>query len=187
MAVLDVAGYVLRARRRADLSQRELAERLGVSQPTIARLESPAATATVDRLETILDLGEMRLAVVDGDGHVVDPFPAGAVRDNAGRRFPAHLDLEPPGAQPGNRGMGIRHDRAPVKAWYAGRQVRDALTAAGVDRPVDHPTVTDLATWRAERATRWRAPRMPEPPECTCPDVCFEACCVEECECQCEA
>ena len=116
--MLDVAGYVLRARRRADLSQRDLAERLGVSQSTVARLESSGVT-TVDRLETILDLGGMGLAVVDDEGVPVDPFPDDVVRDNARRRFPAHLDVQPPGPQPGNRGMGIRYDRSPAKAWYA--------------------------------------------------------------------
>ena len=185
--MLDVGGYVLRARRRADLSQRDLAERLGVSQSTVARLESSGET-TVDRLETILALGGMGLAVVDDEGVPVDPFPDDVVRDNARRRFPAHLDVQPPGPQPGNRGMGIRYDRPSAKAWYAKRGVRDALSAAGVERPVEHPTVADLVRWRAERAARWLGRvSVAEPPECRCPDACFEAWCIEECDCRCEA
>ncbi|MET0417539.1 MAG: helix-turn-helix domain-containing protein, partial [Actinoplanes sp.] len=48
-------GSLLRAlRRRADLSQRELAERAGVPQPTLARIESGRAIdpryRTVERL-----------------------------------------------------------------------------------------------------------------------------------------
>jgi transcriptional regulator with XRE-family HTH domain len=42
------------ARRRAGLTQADLAERLGVSQAAVARLESPRANPTVDTLDAAL-------------------------------------------------------------------------------------------------------------------------------------
>lgn len=42
------------ARRKARLTQRELAERAGVAQPTVARIESGAVAPRVDTLNTLL-------------------------------------------------------------------------------------------------------------------------------------
>jgi transcriptional regulator with XRE-family HTH domain len=42
------------ARRKAGYSQRELAERAGVPQPTVARIESGAVTPRVDTLDKLL-------------------------------------------------------------------------------------------------------------------------------------
>jgi transcriptional regulator with XRE-family HTH domain len=42
------------ARRRAGLTQRELAERAGVAQPTVARIESGAVIPRVDTLDHLL-------------------------------------------------------------------------------------------------------------------------------------
>ena len=92
---LDIARYVARVRRIADLSQRELAQRLGVGPATVGRWESGGSMA-VDVLERVLGLAGLRLQVVDESGQVVPPFGSDAVRDNAGRRFPAHLDVVPP-------------------------------------------------------------------------------------------
>lgn len=50
---MDPGNTLRQARRRAGLSQRELAERTGVPQSTVARIESGAAdprTRTLDRL-----------------------------------------------------------------------------------------------------------------------------------------
>ena len=63
-------GQLLReARLRARLTQRQLAERTGFSQPTIARLESGAiqpSFAQVDRLIRACGL-ELRVGLVDAD------------------------------------------------------------------------------------------------------------------------
>jgi transcriptional regulator with XRE-family HTH domain len=49
------AGSILRyARRHAGLSQRQLAERAGVPQPAIARIESNAVSPRIDTLERLL-------------------------------------------------------------------------------------------------------------------------------------
>ena len=46
---MDAGQYVREARRRADLSQRELAARAGVSQPLVARIESGAVDPSFGR------------------------------------------------------------------------------------------------------------------------------------------
>ena len=181
-----VAGYVARARRIADLSQRELAQRLGVGPATVGRWECGGTMAVV-ALTRVLALAGLRLQVVDEQGDVVPPFGSDAVRDNAGRRFPAHLDVVPPDRRPMNRGAGPRYDSAEPQGWYALRSTRDGAEATGTRRPVDHPTVAQLAQRSAAR--RGRRARVLEPlPECGCPDTCFEQpACAAECRCRCES
>lgn len=50
----DAASLLREARRRAGLTQAELARRLGVSQAAVAKLESPRANPTIDTLENAL-------------------------------------------------------------------------------------------------------------------------------------
>jgi predicted transcriptional regulator len=57
-----------RARRRAQLTQRALALRTGISQPTIAKIEAGTASPRVDTLERLLDAcGETTEAVPHPD------------------------------------------------------------------------------------------------------------------------
>jgi transcriptional regulator with XRE-family HTH domain len=53
VAALGVASAVRSARRRAGMSQMELARRVGTSQPSIARLEQGRVSPTVTSLERI--------------------------------------------------------------------------------------------------------------------------------------
>jgi transcriptional regulator with XRE-family HTH domain len=187
----DEAGrFVVRARRLADLSQRDLAVRIGVSASTVSRIESGLTVPSIELFERILALAGLRLAVVDAAGNRVAPAPADAVRDNQGRRFPAHLDVDPPDQVPRERDVWPRYDRLEARAWYRQRTLRDRLTE-GVplrERPVDHPTEDELQLRR--RLMRGRQPRVDAPPcpepVCECPDACFEALCVADCTCQCE-
>ncbi|WP_422737959.1 GNAT family N-acetyltransferase [Micromonospora sp. WMMD729] len=92
-------GRVLRAlRRQADLSQRQLAERSGVPQPTLARIESGRALdprfRTVERLVRAAG-GEVALGRPTGDACEPASVPHDDMRDEAGRRYPAHLDVWP--------------------------------------------------------------------------------------------
>lgn len=48
--MIDASSIALAARRRAGLTQRDLAARLGVSQPVVARLERPGSNPTVSTL-----------------------------------------------------------------------------------------------------------------------------------------
>jgi transcriptional regulator with XRE-family HTH domain len=59
----DSASVLKDARRRAGLTQADLARRLGVSQAAVARLESPRANPTVDTLDKALWATGHRLAL----------------------------------------------------------------------------------------------------------------------------
>ncbi|WP_232827222.1 helix-turn-helix domain-containing protein [Jiangella endophytica] len=87
-------GIVRRVRRVADLSQRELAARIGVSHSTISRLETGRLVPSVATLLRILGVAELMLVVTDADGHVIEPMRMwDEVRDGGDKTFPAHLDL----------------------------------------------------------------------------------------------
>lgn len=91
-----IDGYVRRARRRADLSQRALARRAGVSPTTVARVESGSLEPSLKVLRCLLEATGLQLAVMDLDGRLVLPLEVWAeARDGQGRRFPPHLDLIP--------------------------------------------------------------------------------------------
>ncbi|MGW5556008.1 GNAT family N-acetyltransferase [Micromonospora sp. NPDC003944] len=94
-------GLALRAlRRRADLSQRQLAERSGVPQPTLARIESGRAVdprlRTVERLVRAAG-GQLTIGIPAPTSGTADltPVPHDDMRDQGGRRYPAHLDVWP--------------------------------------------------------------------------------------------
>jgi HTH-type transcriptional regulator/antitoxin HipB len=187
----DASAFLPRVRRLADLSQRELADRLDVDQATVARWESGKARLTVANLCAALAVAHLRLAVVDASGREVRPFPPDTVRDNAGRRFPAHLDVTPAHRRPSNRGAGMRFDRAAARGWYALRPTRDSARP-GVPppgRPPDHPTEEDLDRAWAEAMAQLRGAQQPhEVIRCWCPDDCFDLpACTDECTCGCEA
>lgn len=147
-------GLVRRARRAADLSQRDLAARLGVSQSTVARWETGQSSPTLRMVEQMLSLSGLRLGMVDPEGASVAPMREDAARDRAGRRFPAHVDLDalgwwmPPGLHLSvewldahrlavqQRVPRIRYERA---TW------RDTMRRLlGV--PDDHPTWEELVS-----------------------------------------
>ncbi|WP_020145831.1 helix-turn-helix domain-containing protein [Terracoccus sp. 273MFTsu3.1] len=186
----EVARYVVRVRRLADLSQRDLAALVGVSASTIGRYETNVAVPPFRLFEEILTMAGLRLAVVDGDGNEVFPVPVDTVRDNQGRRFPAHLDVAPPDEVPFERWAFPRYDRPEARGWFRHRAARDELAEAAPrrGRPADHPTEPALALRR--RLMRGRQPRVDAPPvadvECDCLDACFEELCTSECPCQCE-
>ena len=106
-----IGRYVVRVRRLADLSQRELATRVGLQSSTVSRIEKGLSAPTVQLFEQILGLAGLRLAVLDEFGHEVLPVPDDLVRDNQGRRFPAHLDVTPPDEIPQERLLFPRYDR----------------------------------------------------------------------------
>jgi transcriptional regulator with XRE-family HTH domain len=92
---LPTDQYVRRVRRVVDASQRELAELAGVSERTIARIESGAVVPSLRVLQRLLAAAGYHLVVVDADHQLVSPMrdlPEGE-RDRQGRRFPAHLDV----------------------------------------------------------------------------------------------
>lgn len=69
---MDAAKTLTAARRRAGLSQRELAERTGVAQPTIARIERGQADPRVSTMTTLLAACGWRVEPIPRRGHGVD-------------------------------------------------------------------------------------------------------------------
>jgi predicted transcriptional regulator len=60
---IDTARLLKYARRRAALTQRELAKRSGVAQPTIARIETGSMVPRVDTFDRLLEACGMGLEV----------------------------------------------------------------------------------------------------------------------------
>jgi HTH-type transcriptional regulator/antitoxin HipB len=81
-----------RIRRTADLSQRELAARIGISKSAVAAAESGRSGIDARALARAAELAGLRLALVDADGRETAGMDGDAVRDQAGRLYPAHLD-----------------------------------------------------------------------------------------------
>ncbi|MFT4210296.1 MAG: helix-turn-helix domain-containing protein [Microbacterium sp.] len=148
-AGLDVSGYVRRARRQADLSQRELATAVGVSQSAISRIEQGGAVE-VTTFAQILATAGLRIAVVDPHGQDTSPMPADVFHDRAGRRMPAHLDVHAPPELPTIR-MLLRSADAGRRVWYHRRRDRDLLRQAAA------PTPEQLTTGVAAAARRRRS------------------------------
>lgn len=187
-----IPGLIRCVRRVADLSQRELAASLGVDQSRVARWESGEATPDVGVLAQVLRLGGYQLRAVDAGGEPARPLRSDAVRDRAGRRYPAHLDVRDTVSYSGEPVLG-----APRRA------VRDRARAAQEKRepggaPVaDHPTrAAVLAARRQRREERCRGVRerlaavtaaAPTREECACLDACLTIPgCVAGCPCACE-
>ena len=85
MAAMDAAAMLSMARRRAGLSQRELARRAGVPQATISRIENAVVSPTVDTLEPLIRACGMELQIGE---RVSDGVDRSLIRE-ALRRSPA--------------------------------------------------------------------------------------------------
>jgi transcriptional regulator with XRE-family HTH domain len=89
--------YLRAARALADLSQRELAEKAGLTQSAVARAEHSPHLAQVGQFARLLETAGLRLLVVDNEGREFAPEGEEAPnrRDRGYRRYPAHLDIRP--------------------------------------------------------------------------------------------
>ena len=61
-------------RKKANLTQAAMAEKLGISQQSYAQIESNLASTSVDRLFTILRLMNVKLQMTDGDPDTLPVF-----------------------------------------------------------------------------------------------------------------
>jgi len=185
----DLPGILRRIRRTADLSQRELAERLGVSKSAVAAAEDGTRGLDARTLASAARLARLRLALVDEEGREVSSMTGDAVRDHAGRRFPAHLDT-----RYGDEDWWHGDERySREQPWYTFDRVRDTRDFwrgrqgtpddHQVPRPGGSPAERRAArqreAWvrREEAAQRRRDEhRGPEPGvwTCTCPPLCAE-------------
>ncbi len=124
-AELLFSGLVRKARRLADMSQREMARAAEVSQAAISKIEAGTLTPSVALLQRVLGAAKLWLAVVDDQGHVVEPMKDWQdTRDGAGRRYPSHLDtiLDP---KPGDWWGDVYGLAAPPETFRRDRAVRD--------------------------------------------------------------
>ncbi|WP_432478869.1 helix-turn-helix domain-containing protein [Nocardioides sp. GXQ0305] len=153
---------VRRARRLTGLSQRGLADRLGISHSTVARWETGVTSPDLATFERLAGLAGLRLVAVDAEGEVVEPMRADAARDRAGRRYPSHLD---PHAREWRVPPGVHMTGEWAEAWRRAAEEqrprvrfehaawRDLLRGLlGV--PPDHPTraalVAEVRAWLGE-------------------------------------
>jgi transcriptional regulator with XRE-family HTH domain len=146
-------GLIRRIRRVADLSQRDLAHRLGVSQSTVARWETGRSSPTLGVVEQMLALGGLRLEMTDAAGTRMVPMRDDAARDRAGRRFPAHVDLDalgwwvPEGLHLSVEGIMARRSAARHRIpdiRYEGTKWRSISRRLHGGAPDDHPTRAEL-------------------------------------------
>ncbi|MEV6495624.1 helix-turn-helix domain-containing protein [Actinoplanes sp. NPDC051633] len=120
-----VAGFVRRVRRIKVLSQRELADAVGVAPSTIGKLEAGSAQPGALLLRRILAIAGHRLTVIDTGGRRVEPMADwDDTRDGAGRRYPSHLDtiLDP---EPGEWWGDVYGLARPPETFHRDREWRD--------------------------------------------------------------
>lgn len=192
----DAAGLLRRARRNAQMSQREMAEAIGVGKSTIAEAERDGGSVTLPILLAALAVGGIELVAMDWGGEVEVMRPD-ALRDRRNRKLPAHLDAWVPSenARAPEHWKSSRHRNAPVR-W--------ALRPPGgwiEHLPLHHPGPEDIAMAaradadrrafeRARYEARYgrRRPRSVPPSECECSDECVELSmeCPPRCPCQCD-
>ncbi|HEY8474871.1 MAG TPA: helix-turn-helix transcriptional regulator [Natronosporangium sp.] len=93
---LDLSGALRALRRRADLSQRELAARSGVPHGTVGSVESGASpNPRLRTVERLVAATGARLAILDIDGSEPVRLSTDDWVDEAERRYPPHLDVFP--------------------------------------------------------------------------------------------
>jgi DNA-binding XRE family transcriptional regulator len=203
-----VAGVLRRARRTADLSQRDMAATAQVPKSTLAAAEACTRDLPAAALVRAVRAAGLRFALLDAEGLEVAPMDEGAVRDRGRRRFPAHLDTR---YSEEDWWHGPERYSRP-EPWYTfdrRRETRDAfrrrdgtpedhqLPRAG-DSPEERRAARDRAARqrRAEEHVRRRAAGL-EPPDpgwiCDCPPGCAELedwqgppRHVEACPCRCD-
>ena len=191
--VIDVPGLVMRVRRACDLSQRGLARAVGLDQSQVARIESARTRVDLPILAGILALAGYRIAVLDRHGVEVAPVPEDVLRDNAGRRMPAHLDVRPSSDPPASLLVHTEPDRPSPLAWYHHRPRRDRRRAGrGPGGEPDQPTYSGLARLEhgrhveRRRAVQARAGALLDS-DCSCSDECWtRGRCADDCTCRCE-
>ncbi|MBC2934497.1 helix-turn-helix domain-containing protein [Nocardioides sp. zg-1228] len=152
----DVPGLVRRIRRILDVSQRGLAEVLGVSQSMVARWETARTSPRANVLQQLLRLAGIGVALRDEwTGEPVEPMREDGARTRGGSRYPAHVDLRVTGwwvpralrtmtsveyarSRDLSRRFGVPSVRYRVARWMRAIERRHHGT------PADHPSFRQL-------------------------------------------
>jgi transcriptional regulator with XRE-family HTH domain len=169
----DGPGLVRRLRRLADLSQRDAARVLQVSQSTVARWETGNGSPSLVQLQELADLGGVRVVLRDGRGREHPPMRDEVAHDRAGRHYPAHLDphesgwYTPPGSEQDGRWARLWHEArlaaVPRVRFTRSRPWRDiARRVHGLDE--DHPSPGRLVADVEQRTGEMGGP-PPTPPD----------------------
>lgn len=124
---MNPARLLREARRRAGVSQSELARRTAMAQPAVARLEAGSRIPRVDTLETLLRACGQSLVVAPRMGTEVDREPIRALLD----RGPADRIA----------GSGLRAGR--ILQVLAARRVRLVVVGAAAERLQGSPVIPD--------------------------------------------
>lgn len=186
----DLSGLLRRIRRSADLSQRELAARVGTSKSAIAAAETGRGGLDARVVAAAAHLAGLRIALLDADGHEVQGMRPDSVRDRSGRRFPAHLDTVL-SEQRASRWEHRPHLRRPTYTFDRRAPWGDASSRSRgrpddhlVPQPGDSPEeraaaqrVEAIRRRREERGRRFLAGELRSSAaglECSCPPACDE-------------
>jgi len=186
----DLAGLLRRIRRSADLSQRELAARIGTSKSAIAAAETGAVGLDARTIADAARLAGLRLALLDERGEEVPGMDTATVRDRGGRRFPAHLDTVL-SEERSDRWEHRPHRPRPTYTFDRDRRARDRWRGSAgepgdhrMPQPGDAPEERRRARRLAararadeERRRRFEAGEfrgLPDAFTCTCPPRCDE-------------
>jgi predicted transcriptional regulator len=85
---MDAPALIKQARLAAGLSQTQLAERAGVKQPEIARLEAPGANPRLNTLKRVVTATGHSLALgLDGDPGIDESLIAASLRTSPAERL----------------------------------------------------------------------------------------------------
>jgi transcriptional regulator with XRE-family HTH domain len=166
-----VPGLLRRARRMADLSQRELARAAKVAQSTVARIEAGDLTPSLDMTQRLMAPAGLYLVVVDGEGRIVVPMrECEEARDGGNRRYPSHLDtiLDPRPGEWWGDSYGLAR---PPETFYRNRVYRDYQRAqsqwevrAQQNRGVPPPRHPDFYLRLAQRIAEANRQARERPP-----------------------
>jgi transcriptional regulator with XRE-family HTH domain len=127
---IDLAGLLRGARRKADMSQRQLAQAAKVALGTIAGIESRRSNPSIGIVTKLFAATGHTLLIVDASGKQLVPYDDNT-RDRNGRRYPSHLDIYEVGPE-GEGWWGTYYpDRvepgrvAPPYTFFLNRNYRD--------------------------------------------------------------
>jgi transcriptional regulator with XRE-family HTH domain len=143
----QVPGLLRRVRRVAGLSQRALAEEIGVSKSVVARWETGQRLPSLGLLEQAAALADLRLVLVDDEDRVVPSMRADGVRTEAGRRPPPFTDPRAGGWRTKTDSLDASWTKDRLEARRAGRvQVTFHRTGSTPSERLhdDHPTDGEL-------------------------------------------